>query len=52
MKEQYRVSSLFKAMVDSYPTIGVAYNGKTMDLQYIPIKRKCDRIRMPERAAV
>ena len=28
MKEQYRVSSLFKAMVDSYPTIGVAYNGK------------------------
>lgn len=40
MKEQYRVSSLFKAMVDSYPTIGVAYNGKTMDLQYIPIKRK------------
>lgn len=28
MKEQYSVSSLFKAMVDSYPTIGVAYNGK------------------------
>ena len=28
MKEQYRVSSLFKAMVDNYPTIGVAYNGK------------------------
>lgn len=28
MKEQYGVSSLFKAMVDSYPTIGVAYNGK------------------------
>ena len=28
MKEQYRVSSLFKAMVDSCPTIGVAYNGK------------------------
>ena len=28
MKEQYRVSSLFRAMVDSYPTIGVAYNGK------------------------
>ena len=28
MKEQYRVSSLFKAMVDSYPIIGVAYNGK------------------------
>ena len=28
MKEKYRVSSLFKAMVDSYPTIGVAYNGK------------------------
>ena len=28
MKEQYRVSSLFKAIVDSYPTIGVAYNGK------------------------
>ena len=28
MKERYRVSSLFKAMVDSYPTIGVAYNGK------------------------
>lgn len=28
MKEQYRVSSLFKAMVDSYQTIGVAYNGK------------------------
>ena len=28
MKEQYRVSSLFKAMVDRYPTIGVAYNGK------------------------
>ena len=28
MKEQYRVSSLFKAMADSYPTIGVAYNGK------------------------
>lgn len=28
MKEQYRVSSLFKAMVDSYPTIGVAYNEK------------------------
>ena len=28
MKEQYRLSSLFKAMVDSYPTIGVAYNGK------------------------
>lgn len=28
MKEQYRVSSLFKEMVDSYPTIGVAYNGK------------------------
>ena len=51
MKEQYRVSSLFKAMVDSYPTIGVAYNGKNDGFTiHSDREKKCDRIRMPEKS--